>query len=353
MKKRVMMTTAGLVFLAACAMDAAQQPEGSSYLLLDADAQAAGLAVQLDDVDFSSVLPMRLAAGQAARLVGPGSATTFAVGANELLFVHGDGSIERLDLADIERDRLEIGGDAAAIADFADELGASLDEGAYEDEAVLILPSLLEVLSEQSAPIGLRELRPVVRTDADAEAVVTIDPPMAPENVLASAAALVNPIMATPTAAESGLVASVSGCTDPALGTWVSRQYSPWHGGYYEFTLNVRADGAHGLRGEILSHFWVGSALSEDGPATCDPDVGEEWVVHMPAVGRRDGNRFSFRGTSFSVREATCGQTPTSGDYNLDRFSGELTMDGDGIKTVNNDGGVFIDVPTAFTRISC
>jgi len=197
------------------------------------------------------------------------------------------------------------------------------------------------------------EVKPILREDAEPLLQAAVPFIAAPILGHAGEGPSTAGVLAGPTIASPELLRSAQGCADPVLGTWVSTTYLPTHRGWYEFTLHVRADGEEGLHGEILSHFWRSAATSPQPPSYCDPALGEEWTVHMPATGRRVNGSFEFGGTSWSVQQRTCGRVPSPGMYNLDQFSGSLPAGGDALKTVNNDGGVLRDYPTNFVRVSC
>jgi len=351
-------TMVALAVVMACGREV-PPPEGTSYLLLDPEARGLGFGILIEGEARQAILPLAVEAGRDVVVTSPDGELAIEVGEEELIRVCGDGTVERLPLSDIDPDRVEVRGSFEALDALADAVGAEVAEPVEDGEpAFLIAPDVVALLAAMTAPDGIIEVRPVLRevapTTPDVPAAVAPRPAAATPRAVATADASKPTIAPALVQTMVGpLARSVSGCGEPALGTWVSRQYSPWHGGWYEFTLRVRQDGADGLRGDIVSHFWAGSAEDASEPTSCEPWSGQEWTVRMPAVGSRVAGRFTLRGTSWRVARTTCGEAPRAGDYNLDSFSGGLTLDGDGLKTVNNDGGIMEDYPTTFTRVAC
>ena len=60
-----------------------------------------------------------------------------------------------------------------------------------------------------------------------------------------------------------------------------------------------------------------------------------------------------FGGTSWRLTNVFCGPNPPFPDYNLDQFSGTIDPDLQEFQSVNNDGGVMVNMPTVFRRIQC
>lgn len=136
-------------------------------------------------------------------------------------------------------------------------------------------------------------------------------------------------------------------CGDPILGTWRARRYDRLHQRHATFTIRVTHREGDRLEGTIINRAWSGGPL-QTSPPRCTPGVFDH-TVRMPAHGRFNGREFRMDAESHR-RTVHCIDTGIW-MYNLDHFSGR--MQGDVLVTVNNDGGVEVNSPYRFRRVSC
>jgi hypothetical protein len=143
-------------------------------------------------------------------------------------------------------------------------------------------------------------------------------------------------------------------CEDPVAGVWKSHKYDPRFGDWYSFTLTIDRDAndRQKLVGTIHAHSWTGDPQQEE-PPPCTAGVWH-WTVMMTAEGTvTDDGRIHFGGTSWRFENAYCGRALSSGEYNVDNFSGIIDPEIMEFQSVNNDGGRSINDPMVFRRISC
>ena len=136
-------------------------------------------------------------------------------------------------------------------------------------------------------------------------------------------------------------------CADPILGTWRAKRYDRLHQRHAIFTIRITNREGERLEGTIINRAWSGGPL-QTSPPRCAPGVFDH-TVRMPAVGRFNGRDFRMDAQSHR-RTVHCIDTGLW-LYNLDHFSGHLSDDV--LSTVNNDGGIEVNSPYRFRRISC
>jgi hypothetical protein len=140
-------------------------------------------------------------------------------------------------------------------------------------------------------------------------------------------------------------------CEDPVEGVWKSHQYVPFLGYWMIFQLEVRRvpGTKNALRGTISNETWLGSPADEE-PGECAGN--EHWLVSFDGQGSIQGSKIFFGGVgAWRLDRVICAHGP--GGYNLDNFSGEIDPDLQEFQSVNNDGGLAVNVPTVFRRIRC
>jgi hypothetical protein len=333
-----------LVVLAGAAAGCQPEAAEESYLLMDFDARAGGVVISTEAGPRAFILPGAMATGSKALLETPDGSRIVEVGDGELVYVHGvDAIVERraLDQA-VAPDRIEVFGTEAAAAELAAALGAQVlhgPSGGFE----LAGPDVFAGAAGYSVPEGLTELRPVLpilEDDAGVplEVVHLIDLERTRQGPH-RASIPAPPAVAREAATTPELPSASRGrCSDPYVGTWVSRQFYEAFDGEYEFTLRVGRAGDV-LNGEIRSHFVRPS--------------DEEWTVRMPAQGSVRGGKLAFQGTRWELMNVRLGRAPSAGTYNVDRFAGALTVEGDVLKVLHNDDGRMRNHPTVFLRTRC
>lgn len=150
-------------------------------------------------------------------------------------------------------------------------------------------------------------------------------------------------------AAQRGRLPPPAACADPVVGRWKSHAFNETAAHWNQFTLDIRRADDGSLEGEIVNHSWEGPA-SEEWPGTCTG--GLRFVVSMGARGTLEGDLVSFYGVGdWKLDELLCGDSNFG--YNLDRFTGRIDAELQEFQSVNNDGGLAINVPTVFRRVSC
>lgn len=136
-------------------------------------------------------------------------------------------------------------------------------------------------------------------------------------------------------------------CADPILGTWRARRYDRLHSRHATFTFRITHREGNRIEGTIINRAWSGGPL-QTSPPRCTPGMFDHTVT-MPATGRFNGREFRLDAQSHR-RTVHCIDTGMW-LYNLDHFTG--TMREGVLHTVNNDGGVEVNSPYRFRRISC
>ena len=140
-------------------------------------------------------------------------------------------------------------------------------------------------------------------------------------------------------------------CTDHIEGVWKAHQYIPTRGHWYVTELEVyRVDGDdQQLTGNMVVTMWEGDADDAE-PPPCQGQL--HYRLSMPSRGTAIDGDVEFFGTSWQMEEMYCGGYRFIG-YNLDNFSGTIDPDIQEFQSVNNDGGMAVNVPTVFRRIEC
>lgn len=136
-------------------------------------------------------------------------------------------------------------------------------------------------------------------------------------------------------------------CSDPIVGTWRARRYDRLHGRHAIFTIRITHREGERLEGTIINRAWSGGPL-QTSPPRCSPGVFDHTVT-MPARGRFTGREFRMDAQSHRRTEHCIDSGLWL--YNLDHFTGRLD-DGE-LRTVNNDGGIEVNSPYRFRRVSC
>lgn len=144
-------------------------------------------------------------------------------------------------------------------------------------------------------------------------------------------------------------------CEDENVaGTWRSHHYNERYTHWNIFTLEIRRseDDPSRLEGTITNRYWDGGPQDEE-PPPCSEQRGEYWIVSMDARGTvKDDGDIVFGGVGrWRLDEVICRRGPHG--YNLDNFSGTIDPDKLEFQSVNNDGGIAVNEPTLFRRVSC
>lgn len=150
-------------------------------------------------------------------------------------------------------------------------------------------------------------------------------------------------------AAQRARLPPPAACPDPIAGTWKSHAFNATVGHWNQFTLEIHREGPERLRGRIANHSWDGTE-ADVWPPTCAGAL--HYVVSMDAEGGFDGEVLRFHGVgAWRLDELLCGDADFG--YNLDDFTGRLDPELQEFQSLNNDGGLAINVPTVFRRVSC
>lgn len=123
---------------------------------------------------------------------------------------------------------------------------------------------------------------------------------------------------------------------------------------WYEYSLDIqrKAPGSDLLEGTLASHFWHGGK-DDSKPPPCSLAFGYEANVSMPdGTGSIDKDlTVIFGATKWKLDKLVCGHTTIR--YNPDHFSGTIDPQRQEFQSVNNDGGMAVNEPAVFRRISC
>jgi hypothetical protein len=142
-------------------------------------------------------------------------------------------------------------------------------------------------------------------------------------------------------------------CKDPIEGIWLGHYYDVRQRTWYRRSLEIRrtTPGGKELKGEIVSHFWDGSAKDEK-PPPCRPGQQMEQVVKMPSVGTVNADLLlDFGGTSWTAEPAICKRGWIN--YAPDHFTGKVDPKIQEFQSVNNDGAEAVNEPNVFRRVRC
>lgn len=354
----------GLVVAAAGCVGGEEPQAHQALLLLDQEAREAGFVVVGESVQ-SQALPIAVSVDEPVTLAGPEGAQQIEVSPGEILLVRGaGGAIERRVVGeDVDPDRLVLAAPAEIVAEVADGLGAEVQER-DDGRVVIVAPGVLSasagapVLSEILEASVVELTTPAVRgaTRSIARPSVRRAPtPVAPVAPVAAPVPEVTlyeePLVLSAHDADYMDLPAAASCEDSVEGTWIARRYFPGQNDWYFFTMKIDRRRGDALQGQILAHSWRGGPSDTNTAQACGIG-GEQWVVAMPAKGRVRDGRIEFGGTDWNVAEHTCGWAPGPGEYNLDRFSGAVSAEGEATWQ-NDDGGRMVGEPFEFRRISC
>ncbi len=141
-------------------------------------------------------------------------------------------------------------------------------------------------------------------------------------------------------------------CESEIEGLWKAHTYNRRYRRWTEFTLQIRrvAGSETELEGKIFNHTWYGNSEQEQ-PGPCQGR--QRWRVSMNAEGSYRKGEVRFKGTFWKFDELLCGRLSPAWGYNLDFFSGKVDRGLQEFQSVNNDGGLAVNVPYVFRRIGC
>jgi len=340
--------------------------QSSGYVLLDTEARAAGLTVQVGDRAVTSSLPVEAPAEAKVTLLAAGREQPLSVARGELVYVHGaQAQVDHLQIGrQISTEELHVVSEEKPARQLALQIGGRVvsDEtgwrlhasevfvGASSADVPERLLGVTPVFLTEAAPVPQRPQGPGVPSPGAARvspsapvvalATPTPEAPVAVGRVVVPLVPPVSPVAFTP----------ASSC-DGVAGVWRGRVYSDPHGAYYDFTLQVaeRSDGT--LGGTIVSHFWDGTTDQVEPPGTCAGS--QHATVVEPASGAVDANgTMRFDATSWKVSAQLCGQGVTN--YRLDHVEVPLARGATQASAVVSDDVVWQKgQPVAMTRVSC
>ena len=137
-------------------------------------------------------------------------------------------------------------------------------------------------------------------------------------------------------------------CASPIAGRWRSLNYSHYEDAWYQFTLEIRAEGPDGsvLTGMIYVDDWDGPERTPEPPVPCI----RRHKGKMTGRGTFKNGDVRFGGSDYEPVEQVCGHALR---YNPDQFTGKLDPERQEFQAVNNDGGLMVNDPTVFRRIGC
>ena len=141
-------------------------------------------------------------------------------------------------------------------------------------------------------------------------------------------------------------------CGDVVEGVWKAHRWRRDLHTWRIFTLTIhRQPGSDSaLIGTIRNEGWTGGPDREL-PGGC-AGLRYHWIVSTDARGTIHGQQVVFSGKDqWRLDRVVCHSGP--GGYNLDSFSGLIDTDIEEFQSVNNDGGVDVNVPTVFRRVRC
>jgi hypothetical protein len=355
----------------------AGDPQAGRYVLLDPQARAAGVTLQLGDEAVTIALPVEVPPQAEVRLLGPSRDESLPVAPGELVYVAGDAAaVRHLVIGkDVAIDRVRVIGDEQAARELASQLGGSAapDDAGWRVEA----PAVFAAAAAARVPAHLEGLAPVMLA-------ATSPPTAAPPSlhVVATGAApsqgvgprsLVEPVLAPPGAPallvgpgsellggieqfrDARVVSPVAfspaaaGCSGVG-GTWRARVYSDPHLAYYDFTLDVAQHGTF-LQGKMVVEFWDANPDEVEPPSSCHGTQHLRVVERATGAIDPDGTmRFLARG--WQVSHHLCGEKVV--DYSLDRVEVRLARDATTAEATISDDVVWVDgMPAAITRVRC
>jgi len=144
-----------LLLLSGCSAPGAG---GEGYVVIDAAARRAGLAVEVDGEALSGLLPVAVAPEALAVLAGPERREALAVAPGELVFVRGKGGT--LERGTADPDQLGVRGSEGPVRALADRIGArAIPEGG--DRFLLRGMDVLPIAALFEEPKGILATLPV------------------------------------------------------------------------------------------------------------------------------------------------------------------------------------------------
>ena len=346
---------------------AAGAPQGSSYVLLDPQARASGVTVQVDDHAVTSALPIEVPAQAHVTLLGPSREEAIAIAPGELVYVAGPKAIvSHLEIGrQVEIDKVHVTGDDTAARELATQLGGKVTPDAHglrldvsevfaataaahvPEHLMGIEPMMIEQAPAATtlAPRRSTPSTPIVRAGAPAAAAPVLVPMSEPTGGMQ----VIEPFLTVHVSSPVSFTPAAEAC-EGVGGVWRGRVYSDRHLAYYDFTLNVRQHGSQ-LQGSMLAHFWDGSTDQVEPPGACD---GAQHVkVVESATGSVDeAGTMHFESRGWQVSHHMCGDKVT--EYWPDRFEVPLASGATSAAATLKDDRVWTDgLPIALTRVSC
>jgi len=334
-----------------CGAGDSQQGEGGGgYVLLDSDARQAGVSLEVGERSVTSALPIAVSAVDRLALVTAGKEVPITVGSGELIYVQGASSrVTHLQIGkQVAIDQIRITGEQGAANELASQLGAKV---AVDEENAngwtLSLSDVFAASASANVPEHLLAAAPVMLNEvAPTEATNAVAAPTAPSVPSVGVSA---PIAVASSAASRALFVPAAACTGVA-GTWRGRVYSDRHQGYYDFTLQVRQQGAS-VKGTVLAEMWSGTTDAIDPPSACTGAHHATVLESASGTVGTDG-AMHFNSQSWRVQDQICGEPVRA--YSPDKFEVPLANGMTSARAVVSDAAVWVDgLPLNLTRVSC
>jgi hypothetical protein len=393
-RPRLLVLSLGAVAAVGCA---AGDPQAGRYVLLDPEARAAGVTLQVDDRAVTSALPVEVAPDAHVTVLGPSREEAVAVAPGELVYVAGsEATVSHLTIGkQVAVDQVHVEGDEGAARELASQLGgrvamegtgwklnasevfAATATARVPEHLLGVAPVRLDAAPAQAPAAGAAPARAVQPSAAirglsgpnlftqpaaappvpgpSLFAVPALGPlafagapSLGPSRSEATADGL-GPFRDAPVVSPVAFVPAAGGCADVG-GTWRGRQYSNPHIAYYDFTLNIRQRGS-ALQGNMVVEFWDASTDEIEPPSACG---GAQHVrVVESATGTVDeAGTMHFAARGWQVSHHMCGDKVD--DYSLDRFEVPLARDATTAEGTASDDAMWPDgLPIAMTRVRC
>ncbi|MCC6525554.1 MAG: hypothetical protein IT373_23085 [Polyangiaceae bacterium] len=143
-------------------------------------------------------------------------------------------------------------------------------------------------------------------------------------------------------------------CEDPVVGVWRAHVFHERHGfwGIYVLDIHRKSGSPNELVGTMTGEEWPGGAGDAE-PGTCQGAVRWRFHVTMNATGRYDAGEVRFDGLDWKIDRVLCGTLPEGFRYNPDHYSGRIDPAIQEFQSVNNDGGIAVNEPIVFRRVTC
>ncbi len=335
------------------------------YVLLDSDARLAGASLEVGDRAVTSALPIAVSALDRVALVTVGNEVPITVARGELVYVQGASAhVSHLQLGkQIAIDQLRVTGERGAANELALQVGAKVaaDQESASDWT-LRASDVFAASASANVPEHLASVSPVMLTDVASNAAT--NPVAIPAAIGASAAhafttnapavavAVSEPAAIVPSAASRALFTPAAACSGVG-GTWRGRVYSDRHEGYYDFTLDVRQQGASMLKGTVRAEMWSGTTDEIDPPGACAGSRHSTVVESASGRLSADG-AMHFDSKSWRVQSDRCGAREHILSYSPDRFEVPRANGATSAHAVVSDDAVWADgLPLEMTRVSC